>query len=827
VTAVAEPGLEVGKARVRKEDARLITGRTRWTDNISLNGMLHIAMVRSPVAHGTIQSVDVSAAKEMPGVVAVYTGADLDAEQSGIPCGAPVRSDVPPPRHVSIAVDKVNFAGEIVAVVVARSAAEAKDATEAIEVDIDPLDPVLDMEAAIAEGAPSIHADLDSNLWVTFPFDSAQAGATSGPGADEVIAAAESDPDAVVVKRRWRQQRLIPAFMEPRSVVVDPTGEQLTMWSSTQVPHILRTMLGVTLGLPEQKVRVIAPDVGGGFGGKLQVIPEEILAMLVARRLRKPVKWTETRSESLVSGHHGRDQIQDITVAAKKDGTLTALKIELHADMGAYFGLFTPFIPAFGAFIGPAIYKIPAYHFVVTDVFTNKTPTDAYRGAGRPEVTFAVERIMDELAAELDRDPLELREQNWIKHDEFPFTNPGGLTYDSGNYEAATEKATALFDYAGLRREQEERRRNGDPVQLGIGISTFTEMCGLAPSRLLGQLGGAAGGWEHAAIRMLATGKVEVVTGSSAHGQGHETAWSQIVADQLGVPFEDVEVLHGDTQVSPKGLDTYGSRSLPVGGTAVVKCAQRVVEKAKRVAAHLLEASEEDLEFSAGKFGVKGTDKGVSIQEVAYATFTSHNFPEGMEPSLDSEYTFDPENFSFPHGTHLAAMEVDTETGRVAIRKYVCVDDIGSVVNPLIVEGQIHGGLAQGIAQALFEEANYDEQGTLVNGTFVDYTIPSAADLPSFTTDRTETPATSNPLGVKGVGEAGTIASTPAIVNGVIDAVRHLGVTQIEMPATSQRVWRALQDAKGRATEETPVDTHSPGAGLGSIDPNNPQGEVQ
>ncbi|MBV9921548.1 MAG: molybdopterin-dependent oxidoreductase, partial [Pseudonocardia sp.] len=527
------------------------------------------------------------------------------------------------------------------------------------------------------------------------------------------------------------------------------------------------------------------------------------------------------------SGHHGRDQIQTVTIAAKKDGTFTALKLDITADMGAYFGLFTAAIPVFGAFIAPAIYKFPAYAGVFTDVFTNKTPTDAYRGAGRPEATFAVERIVDELAVELGRDPLELREQNWIKNTEFPYTNAGGLTYDSGNYEAATGKAKALFDYDGLRREQEERRRNGDPVQLGIGISTFTEMCGLAPSRLLGALGAGAGGWEHAAIRMLPTGKVEVVTGSSAHGQGHETAWSQIVADQLGVPFDDIEVLHGDTQVSAKGLDTYGSRSLPVGGTAVVKCAERVIGKAKTVAAHLLEASENDLEFSGGRFGVKGTDKGVTIQEIALATFTSHNFPEGVEPSLDSEYTFDPENFSFPHGTHLAAMEVDTETGRVAIRKYVSVDDVGSVVNPLIVEGQMHGGLAQGIAQALFEEANYDEQGTLVNGTFVDYTLPSAADLPSFTTDRTETPATSNPLGVKGVGEAGTIASTPAIVNGVLDAVRHLGVTLIEMPTTSQRVWRAIQEAKGRGTQETPVDTHSPGAGLGSIDPNNPQGEVQ
>jgi aerobic carbon-monoxide dehydrogenase large subunit len=826
MTTTAEPTtLEIGRPRVRKEDARLITGRTRWTDNIVLNGMLHIAMVRSPVAHGRITSIDVDAAKQMPGVVAVYTGADLDAEQSGLPCGWPINAEATPPRHVSIAVDTVRCAGEIVAVVVARDAASAKDATEAVEVDYDPLDPVLDMDAALAEGSAIVHPDLGSNKWVTFPFDSVAAGTTSGPTADEAIAAAEADPDSVVVTRRWRQQRLIPAFMEPRSVVVDPTGEQLTMWSATQVPHILRTMLGLTLGLPEQKLRVIAPDVGGGFGGKLQVIPEEILTLLVARRLAKPIKWTETRSESLVSAHHGRDQIQKITVAARKDGSVTALKIDITADMGAYFGLFTPAVPVFGAFIGPAIYKLPAYAFSCTDVFTNKTPTDAYRGAGRPEVTFAVERIMDELAVELGKDPLELRRQNWITNTEFPYTNAGGLTYDSGNYEAATDKAVDLFDYAGLRREQQQRRESGDPVQLGIGISTFTEMCGLAPSRLLGALGAGAGGWEHAAIRMLATGKVEVVTGSSAHGQGHETAWSQIVADRLGVPFDDIEVLHGDTQVSPKGLDTYGSRSLPVGGTAVVKCADRVIEKAKVVAAHLLEAGEDDIEFVSGRFGVRGTDKGVTIQEVALATFLSHNFPEGIEPSLDSEYTFDPENFSFPHGTHLAAMEVDTETGRVQIRKYVCVDDIGSVINPMIVEGQIHGGLAQGIAQALFEEANYDEQGTLVNGTFVDYTIPSAADLPSFTTDRTETPATSNPLGVKGVGEAGTIASTPAIVNGVIDAIRHLGVTQVEMPTTAQRVWRAIQEAKGRSTQETPVDTHSPGAGLGSIDPNNPQQE--
>ncbi len=512
-------------------------------------------------------------------------------------------------------------------------------------------------------------------------------------------------------------------------------------------------------------------------------------------------------------------------MAARKDGTVLALDVKLLADMGAYLGLVGAGVPILGAFMFNAIYKFPAYRFACTNVFTNKTLTDAYRGAGRPEATFAVERIMDELAVELDRDPMELRQQNWITHEEFPFTTVCGLTYDTGNYEQATQQAMEAFDYAGLRREQEQRRASNDPVQLGIGISTFTEMCGLAPSRVLGSLSYGAGGWEAARIRMLATGQVEVITRASPHGQGLETAFSQIVADQLGVPFEDVEILHGDTQISPKGLDTYGSRSLSVGGPAIMMAAQKVIAKAKKFAAHLLEASEDDIEFSAGQFTVRGTDKGKAIQELAFAAFMAHDYPDDVEPSLDADAVYDPENFSFPHGTHLAAIEVDTETGRVNLRKYVCVDDIGVVVNPLIAEGQVHGGLAQGIAQALFEEANYDEQGTLVNGTFVDYTLPSAADLPSFETATVSTPSTSNPLGVKGVGEAGTIASTPAIVNGVIDALRHLGVTNVEMPTTSQRVWRAIQDAKGRATQETPVDTHSPGAGLGSIDPNNPQQE--
>ncbi|MBN9109026.1 MAG: xanthine dehydrogenase family protein molybdopterin-binding subunit [Pseudonocardia sp.] len=825
MTTTAEPTTELGKARTRKEDARLITGRTRYTDAITPHGTLHMFVVRSPIAHATITSVDKSAAEAAPGVLGVFTAADLGVEAVGLPCAWPITPDMKSPQRPLLATGTVHFAGEGVAVVVARTPAEARDAADLVEIDYDPLEPVLDMEAALADGATLVHPDLGTNENATWVFDSGAAG--TGGSVDEAIAAAEADPDSIVLKRRFRQQRLIPAFMEPRSCVVDPTGEQITVWAATQVPHILRTMTTVTLGVPEAKLRVIAPDVGGGFGGKIGVLPEEMLCVALAQRLNKPVKWTETRSESLLAAHHGRDQIQDITITAKKDGTVTGLDVHLLADMGAYLGLVGPGVPILGAFMFNAIYKFPALKFTCTNVFTTKTLTDAYRGAGRPEATFAIERIMDELAVELGRDPMDLRKQNWIAHEEFPFTTVVGLTYDTGNYEQATEQAMATFDYAGLRREQEERRARGDKVQLGIGISTFTEMCGLAPSRVLGSLAYGAGGWEAASIRMLATGKVEVVTGSSAHGQGHETAFSQIVADQLGVPFEDVEILHGDTQISPKGLDTYGSRSLAVGGIAIVKAADKVIAKAKKLAAHLLEASEDDIEFNAGQFTVRGTDKGKAIQELAFAAFMAHDYPEDMEPSLDAEAVYDPENFSFPHGTHLAAMEVDTETGKVALRRYVCVDDIGNVVNPLIAEGQVHGGLAQGIAQALFEEANYDDQGTLVNGTFVDYTLPSAADLPSFESSTVSTPSTSNPLGVKGVGEAGTIASTPAIVNGVIDALRHLGVTEVEMPTTSQRVWRAIQEAQGRSTQETPVDTHSPGAGLGSIDPNNPQGEVQ
>lgn len=802
---------EIGRDRRRKEDQRLITGRTRWTDNLVLPGMLHLAMVRSPFAHATISSIDTSAAKAAPNVVGVFSGADF-GEDLGVCINAwPITPDQVTPAHSPMPSDRVAFAGEIVAVVVARSAAEARDAAELVDVEYDELPAALDLKEAAADTVLA-HPDLGTNKSALWVFDSGEAG--TGTPVEEAIAKARTD--GIVIEREYRQQRLIPAFMEPRSVVVDPTGEQYVMYSATQIPHILRFALAATTGVPESKIRVIAPDVGGGFGGKLQVTPEEWIAWAVGRRLGKPVKYTETRSESLLSAHHGRDQWQKLTLSAEKDGTVTGLKVELLADLGAYVAIVGGGVPVLGAFMFNAIYKFPAYHFAVQTVLTNKTWTDAYRGAGRPEATYAIERLMDELAAEVGVDPVAIREKNWIRHEEFPFTTVAGLEYDSGNYEAATARAKEMIGYDELRAEQMARRASGDPVQLGIGLSTFTEMCGLAPSRVLGQLDYGAGGWEHASVRMLATGKVEVVTGASAHGQGHETAFSQIVADRLGVAFEDVEVLHGDTQVAPKGLDTYGSRSLVVGGEALVKAADKVIEKAKPIAAHLLEASADDIEFANGRFSVRGTDQGMAIAEVALATFAAHNLPDGVEPSLDSEATYDPVNFNFPHGTHICAMEVDTETGELRMRKYVCCDDIGNIINPLIVSGQVHGGLVQGIAQALWEEAVYDDSGTLVSGSFVDYLLPTAADTISFDIDHTTSPSLTNTLGTKGVGEAGTIASTPAVVNAVVDAVRHLGVNDIQMPCTPERVWRAIRDGgSGGATTEAAMPHFDEAEGAG------------
>ncbi len=825
-TEAETPRKEIGNARRRKEDQRLITGRTRWTDNLQLPGMLHVAMVRSPFAHANITHIETEAAKAAPNVVAVITGAEVADTQGTLITAWPLTPDQKTPDHAPIAVEHVAFAGEIVAVVVARSAAAARDAAELVEVDYDELPAAIDLAAAAADEVLA-HPDLGTNKSAFWQLDSAQ----QGSGGDVEADIAEARENGILLEREYRQQRLIPAFMEPRSVVCDPTGEQISLYTSSQVPHIVRFALAATTGVPESKIRVIAPDVGGGFGGKLAVTAEEWVTFLVGRRLGRPCKWTETRSESLVSGHHGRDQIQKLTLAATKDGRVTGLKVDLTCDLGAYAALMGGGVPVLGAWMFNAIYKFDSYQFNCTTVYTNKTYVDAYRGAGRPEATYAIERLMDELAAEVGVDPLEIRELNWIKAEEFPFASVAGMEYDSGNYEAATARAKEMFGYDDLRAEQRRRRESNDPVQLGLGVSTFTEMCGLAPSRILGQLDYGAGGWEHADIRMLATGTVEVVTGVSSHGQGHETAWSQIVADRLGVPFESVEVLHGDTQISHKGMDTYGSRSLVVGGEAVVRAADKVIEKAKVFAAHLLEASEDDLEFDAGRFSVRGTEQGITIQEVALAAFTGHNLPDGAEPSLDSSATFDPVAFSFPHGTHLCAMEVDTETGATNMRKYVAVDDIGNIINPLIVAGQVHGGLVQGIAQALWEEAVYDDLGTLVTGSFVDYTLPTAADTISFEIDHTTSPSTTNALGTKGVGEAGCIASTPAVVNAVVDALRPRGINDITMPCTPERVFRAIQAADASsavaaapAAQQPHFDTDAPNADPAA---GLPQGDLQ
>lgn len=786
MTETVETSTPLGRPIKRKEDAKLLHGRTNWTDNIQLPGTLHMAILRSPFAHANITKLDVSGALQQPNVVAAYGADELGDLNGSVPCVWPVTDDIVMPDFPSLAKGKVRHVGDCVAVVLATDAKHAADALEAIDVEYEPLDAIVDMEAALAPDSPALHEEAGTNKCYVYNL---------GGGYDDAKAKAD-----VVVKRRFINQRLIPAFMEPRSVVAAPMGmsDEITVWSSTQIPHILRVLIALVTGIPENNLRIVAPDVGGGFGGKLQIYREEILVTQIARKLGRPVKWTESRSEDMVATHHGRDQIQDIEIAATKDGTLLGLKVDLIANMGAYLQIITPGTPLLGMFMYPAIYKMDAYDFQCTGVFTSTTPTDAYRGAGRPEATYAIERIIDELAAELDMDPMALRQRNWITHEEFPYTTVAGLTYDTGNYEAATAKALDLFGMDELRAEQKQRRESGDPVQLGIGISTFTEMCGLAPSRTLGALKYVAGGWEHATIRMLPTGKVELITGTSPHGQGHETAWSQIAASILGIGVEDIEVVHGDTGRAPYGMDTYGSRSLAVGGQAIKKAADNLIEKAKVIAAHQLECSPGDLEFADGQFSVKGDpEKAQPLAAVAFEAFTAHNLPDGVEPTLQGEATVDPEDFSFPHGTHLAAMEVDTDTGRVTVRKYVAVDDVGVQVNPMIVEGQVHGGLAQGIAQALYEGAFYDEDGLPLNANLSTYLIPAAPDLPSFITDRTETPSTTHPLGTKGVGEAGTIASTPAIINGIVDALRPLGVTDVAMPATPMTVWKTIQAAKG------------------------------
>lgn len=783
----------VGTRMLRREDPALLSGEARFVDDLVVPGALHMVVVRSPHAHARVASVDLSAALGMPGVVAAFSGEDLFGEwASPMPCAWPVTADMQSPAHYPLATEEACYVGDAVAVVVAASRAEAQDAAGAVAVSYEELPAAVDLEDAASDRVLA-HAGSQSNrayTWELIPDAAA---------VERAFATA-----AVTISERYVQQRLIPAAMETRGVCVvpQPFGGEFTVYSSTQIPHILRTMLGMTVGVPEGRIRVVAPSVGGAFGSKLDVYAEELLCMALARRLRRPVRWSEERTEAALATIQGRGQVQEIDLAADDQGRVLAVRVRLLADMGAYLQLVTPGVPLLGAFLYHGAYDVPAYSFTCTGVFTNKTPTDAYRGAGRPEATYAIERAIETLARKIGSDPVEVRRRNFIGSDRFPYSSVAGLVFDSGNYEAALDAALELAGYDELRAEQARRRAEGAPKLLGIGMSSYVEMCGLAPSRVLASLHYVAGGWEAATVRMLPTGKVQVVTGASPHGQGHVTSWSMIIADKLGVSPEDVDVLHSDTAVSPMGLDTYGSRSLSVGGTAIALAADRVVEKARLLAAYRLEVAPEDLDLAGGEFSVRGSPtRSVALGALAFEAFTAHDLPEGMEPNLEASATFDPTNFTFPFGTHVAVVEIDTETGRVDLTRYFAVDDCGNQINPLIVEGQVHGGIAQGVGQALWEAAEFDEAGNPLTTTFADYLVPAATELPSFTLGHTVTPSPSNPLGVKGIGEAGTIASTPAVVNAVIDAMAHLGVTEIEMPATPERVWRSLRAAAHGTTE--------------------------
>ena len=782
------PERYMGQGVSRKEDPALVTGRGTYTDNIKLPGMLHIALLRSPFAHAKITHIDVSAALDQPGVVAAFTGEDLADEWAApIPCGWAVTEDLKTPDHWPIAKDEVNHVGDAVAVVVASDRYKAQDAIEFVDVDYEPLDVVTDMEEAVKEGTPLVHEDLGTNTAFYWPL---QVGEV-----EEAF-----DKADVTIKQRFIQQRLIPNAIEPRAVVAqpDPVNDGVVIYSATQIPHFLQSVISLINGIPEHKVRAVAPDVGGGFGSKLNVYAEEALAVALARRLDAPIKFVEDRSENYLATIHGRDQIQDVELAATSEGKILGLRVNIKSDMGAYLQLGTTVIPLLGAFMYCGVYTFGAYEFNCTGVFTNKTPTDAYRGAGRPESAFAIERMMDLLAAEIGISPLEVRRKNFYEPFDEPTTTPAGIQYDSMNMQPTLDRAMELAGYEDLLAEQQRRRESNDPVQLGIGFSTYTEICGLAPTQISTNVFGGPGLWEMATVRMLPTGKAEVVTGTSPHGQGHVTSWSQIAADALGVTPDDVEVIYGDTDSAPFGRDTYGSRSLNVGGVAVHVAAQKVVDKAKKIAAHMLEASEDDIEFEGGRFSVAGSpDQNVTMTEVCEAAYMGHELPEEMEPGLTADYFHNPPNFTFPFGTHICVVEVDTETGKVTVVKYVAVDDCGPVINPTIVDGQVQGGIAQGLAQALYEEAIYDEDGNLVTASMVDYMIPGAPEIPNMILDRTVTPSPSNPLGVKGIGEAGTIGSSQAAINAVVDALSHLGIKHIDMPASPMRVWTAIQEANG------------------------------
>ncbi|HEY7033850.1 MAG TPA: xanthine dehydrogenase family protein molybdopterin-binding subunit [Thermomicrobiales bacterium] len=796
MVATAEaPQKMVGQAIKRREDPRLITGAGNYLDDVKLPGLTYAALVRSPHAHAKIAGIDAGKAQGMPGVLGVFTGDDF-MDLNPLPAAwqaAGVKNNAVTPRV--LAVKEVHQVGDPVAVVVAESLVQATDAAEAVAVAWEPLPVVVDGKKAIEPGAPQLHEEAPNN--VVLEWTCGKDAAT----VDAALAQAE-----IRVSQHLINQRLIPTAIEPRGSIglYDPGTGEYRSWMTSQAPHVMRLLIAAfVLGVPEQKIRVTAPNVGGGFGSKIFLYYDMPLTMALSKKVGRPVKFFEDRSENYLTTTHGRDHSTDVEVGATKDGRITALKVDTVANLGAYFSTIAAGIPTtlYGRMVAGA-YKIPDIHVHVTAAYSNTAMVDAYRGAGRPEATYVIERVCDLVAGATGLDPAEVRRRNFIQPGDFPYdTGVGMLPYDSGNYEPALDKALQNVGYADLRREQAARRQRGDGKLLGIGLSSYVEVCGVAPSKWIGLPGEGwgAGLWESANVKVHLTGKVVVTTGSLPHGQGHETTFAQLVADELGVPYDDVQVEHSDTQGTPFGFGSYGSRSLAVGGTAVYKSTAKVRNKAIKLAAHMLEAAEEDIVWENGKAFVQGSpDAAKTIQEIALAAHVGYDLPEGMEPFLDETTYYDPPNCTFPFGTHVCVVEVDKETGEIALLRYVAVDDVGNVVNPLIVDGQVHGGIAQGLSQALYEGAHYNDDGQLETGTMSDYAIPKAHMVPTYELDKTVTPTTVNPIGAKGAGEAGTIASTPAVANAVIDALAQLGIKHIDMPLTPERVWRAINEAGSR-----------------------------
>ena len=771
--AMLEARRYIGAKHKREEDGRLVTGTGHYVDDIRFVDLLHVKVLRSTYGHARILSIDTGTARAKPGVIGVYTHEDIKDLCAPVPGVAAGDIDVKIPTRTVLASNEVCFVGQAVAAVVAESAAAAEDALAEIDVEYDPLPVVVDLEKAAMDASPTAHSDMEDN--VSFRWE------VSGGDLDAAFADADK-----VIKQRIESQRLIPCAIETRGVVAQflPGERELTVWTSTQIPHIVRSQISLALNISENDVRVITPEVGGGFGSKLNFYVEEALVTVLARLLGPhPVKWVETRRENIVGTIHGRGQVAQVEVAAKEDGRILGIKCDALSDVGAYHQLFTPIIPTLTGLMISGSYAIPAAKMSLTGVFTNKMSTDAYRGAGRPEATFVVERMMDILAAELGLDVLEIRRRNFAQ--EFPFETATGLIYDSGDYTKSLDKLLEICDYEALREEQKTRRANGELV--GIGLSTYVEICGMGPSK-----GMPGGGWESARVSVGPTGLVDVYTGTCSHGQGQETAFAQIAADMFAITPSEVAVHRGDTGRLPFGVGTFGSRGTAVGGTAVVEAARRVIDKMKAVAAILLEVQAQDVEFCDGEFCAG--NKKVSSGDVCFQAHRADKLPEGVPPGLEETYFFEPSNFTYPFGAHLCLLSLDKETGEIDFERYWAVDDCGRVINPLLVDGQVHGGIAQGVGQALYEQAIYDDEGQLVTGTFMDYALPRAHNFPWFECDRTETPTDVNPLGVKGVGEAGTIGSTPAVINAVMDALRDTGVRHIDMPLTPEKVWRVLHN---------------------------------